>query len=139
AKRPEWAAHLENRVKYVAVALLFILIVGAMIKSRKELAMYGLDAIVPPVLLSLSGLALGALAAIALNLRPRQRVTTSLEVGTQNAALAIGLALTSMQSNDAAFPGVVYGTFMYFPCGVVVWLGRQYLARALPPSPPETP
>ena len=47
--------------------------------------------------------------------------------------LAIGLALTAMNSNDAAFPGVVYGTFMYLPCAAMVLFGRRYLASPDPP------
>ena len=128
-KRPALAAKFEPRVKIAAVVLLFVLIVGALIKSRKELASYGLDAILPPMLLSVLGIALGAAAAFTLPISPRQRVAIPLEVGAQNAALAIGLALTFMKSNDAAFPGVVYGTFMYLPCAVAIGLGRRYLAR----------
>jgi BASS family bile acid:Na+ symporter len=127
-KRPVFAARIETWVKRAAVTLLAILIIGALIKSRKELALYGFDAIYPPMLLSILGVVFGLALSFSLKLSPRQRVAIPIEVGTQNGALAIGLALTAMESTDAAFPGVIYGTFMYLPCAVMVLFGRRYLA-----------
>jgi len=126
--RPNFATRIEVHVKRAAVTLLAILIVGALFKSRNELATYGMDAILPPVLISLLGVCLGLAFSFALPISPTQRVAIPIEVGTQNGALAIGLALTAMQSNDAAFPGVVYGTFMYLPCAAMGVFGRRYLA-----------
>ncbi len=127
--KPALAQKIEKWVKIAAVVLLAILIVGALVKSRKDLMGYGFEAILPGVVLSLSGVALGFAMAFLLPLPPKQRVAIPIEVGAQNGALAIGLALSSMESNDAAFPGVVYGIFMYLPCAMAVVLGRRYLKR----------
>jgi len=126
--RPAFAARIETNVKRAAVVLLAVLIVGALIKSRHELASYGFSAIWPPILLSIAGVAIGLGVSFISNITPQQRVAIPIEVGAQNGALAIGLALTAMNSTDAAFPGVVYGTFMYLPCAAMVVFGRRYLA-----------
>ena len=77
--------------------------------------------------MSVLGITLGAAISFLSTLQPRQKVAIPIEVGAQNAALAIGLALTTLNQRQVAFPGVVYGTFMYLPCLIMVYIGRRYL------------
>ena len=123
----EKAEVLEPKMVNAASILLAILIAGALLKSRKELAIYGWAEVIPPISLSLLGVMLGAAISFLSTLQPRQKVAIPIEVGAQNAALAIGLALTTLNQRQVAFPGVVYGTFMYLPCLFMVYMGRCYL------------
>ena len=123
----ERANKLERQMVRAATVLLMILIIGALLKSRKELATYGWAEVTPPILLSLLGVILGTVISFFSQLRPKQKVAIPIEVGAQNAALAIGLALTTLNQRQVAFPGVVYGTFMYIPCLVMIYLGKRYL------------
>ena len=127
AYAPQWAQRLEHYVKRSATVLLALLIIGALFKSRHELAEYGWIEVIPAIVLSLSGMILGLVLSVVFRLTPAQRVAIPIEVGTQNGALAIGLALTALHSQEVAFPCVVYGTFMYLPCAIMVWLGHRYL------------
>ena len=123
----ERANKLERQMVRAATVLLMILIIGALLQSRKELATYGWAEVTPPILLSLLGVILGTVISFFSQLRPKQKVAIPIEVGAQNAALAIGLALTTLNQRQVAFPGVVYGTFMYIPCLVMIYLGKRYL------------
>jgi bile acid:Na+ symporter, BASS family len=127
--RAKLASRLEPIMVRMSTSLMVILIIGAVVKSRHELAQYGWSEVMPPMLLNITGIIIGILISLTVQLTPQQRVAIPLEVGAQNAALAIGLALTVFHSRTAAFPGVVYGTFMYLPCGLVIWGGRRYLQR----------
>ena len=121
------ASAIEPYMVTTATVLMVILIIGALIKSRAELALYGWGEVTPPLLLSLLGITLGLSLSLFSGLNPRQKVAIPIEVGAQNAALAIGIALTTLNQREVAFPGVVYGTFMYLPCLVMVYWGRRYL------------
>ncbi len=124
---PHRVSGLESFMVRVATGLMVILIIGALYKSRVELAQYGWAEVTPPLLLSLVGITLGFILCRIFRLKPTQKITIPIEVGAQNAALAIGLALTTLQQREVAFPGVVYGTFMYLPCLLVVYWGRRTL------------
>jgi BASS family bile acid:Na+ symporter len=121
------AKRLEPYMVKTATILLAILVIGALLKSRGELALYGWAEVIPPVLLSILGVMVGGALSFVSHLSPKQRVAIPIEVGAQNAALAIGLALTTLNQRQVAFPGVVYGTFMYLPCFMMMFLGRRYL------------
>ena len=127
AYRPSWADRIERPVKHSATLLLMLLIIGALLKSRHELAEYGWFEVRPAIILSVAGMTLGLGLSVLLKLKPAQRVAIPIEVGTQNGALAIGLALTALHSQEVAFPCVVYGTFMYLPCALMVWAGHRYM------------
>ena len=124
---PHWAQRFERYVKHGATVLLALLIIGALLQSRRELATYGWLELLPAIVLSLGGLMIGITLSILCHLKPTQRITIPIEVGTQNGALAIGLALTTLNSQAVAFPAVIYGTFMYLPCAFMVWLGHKHL------------
>lgn len=125
---PRFAERVEPWVKRSALILMAILILGALLKSRKELAQYGWAETSPPILLSILGIILGLGLSKLNRLAPAQQITLPLEVGAQNAALAIGLALTLPHGQAIAYPAVVYGTFMYLPCGLFILWARRALS-----------
>ena len=135
--RAKWTARAlkaEPIVKGVAALLLGVLIVGAIMKRKEDVAANFAVLGVPVLLLSLSTIAIGAFSGLAFKLPKPQAITIGIEVGMQNAALAIGLALTSLGSEDIAFPAVIYGILAYFTCAVPLVIGRRMLP---PPSTAE--
>lgn len=72
------------------------------------------------------GYALGRMT----RLPPRDVLTVSLEVGVQNGALAILIALSVLDSVQMAIPGALYGVLMYGPALVVVAIGRRRFKSA---------
>lgn len=125
AHLPRVAAALGPWVGRFAVLLLGILILGILLTQRGALVAAALQS--GPAVLTLccgaiaGGWALGRLA----RLPERDVLTVSLEVGVQNAALAILIALSVLQSPQVAIPGALYGGLMYGPALAVVVLGRR--------------
>lgn len=124
---PVAARRAGRWVSRFAVLLLVALIVGLAISERAglpaALAQTGPAALMLACAAIGGGYALGRLARLS----PRDVLTVSLEVGVQNAALAILIALSVLKSLPAAIPGAMYGLLMYAPALAVVAIGRRHL------------
>jgi bile acid:Na+ symporter, BASS family len=125
AHLPRVARALQPWVGRFAVLLLVALILGIAVTQRGALMTAAIQA--GPAALALCCAAIGggyALGRLA-RLPPRDVLTVSLEVGVQNGALAILIALSVLDSAQIAIPGALYGALMYLPALVVVAIGRQ--------------
>lgn len=127
-KAPERAASAEDVLKKVCVVLLCILIAGAVAKEASKVADYARQAALPVVALTLITMGGGFALARLARLDRRESVTVTIEVGMQNAAMAITVALSILESSVMSIPGVIYGLWMYLPCMVAVWAGRRWLS-----------
>ena len=127
AAAPVVAGRAGRWVSRFAVLLLVTLLVGLAISERanlpEALAQSGPAAMLLACAAIAGGYALGRLARLS----TRDVLTVSLEVGVQNAALAILIALSVLKSLPAAIPGAIYGLLMYAPALVVVAVGRRRL------------
>jgi len=132
----ERAIKLEKIMTKVAVALLLTLIIGAILKERAKVGAYVADLGLPIIVLSLSTIFIGLLSAMAARLSIRQSVTIAIEVGMQNAALGMGIAMTSLGSEEIAMPSVVYGILAYFTCAVALLIGRRFIPGDYPHGKP---
>jgi bile acid:Na+ symporter, BASS family len=112
--------------------LLIVLILGAILKEKDRVGEYFALLGMPIMTLSLGTIGLGLLSALAFRLPLRQAVTIGIEVGMQNAALGIGLAMTSLGSEEIAMPSVIYGILAYFTCLVALLIGRRFIPVAAP-------
>ncbi len=128
----ERAMRLEKIMTKVAVLLLVTLIVGAVMKERARLVDYFDLLGLPIIALSLSTTLFGLGSALVFRLSMRQSVTIGIEVGMQNAALGMGLAMTSLNSEEIAMPSALYGIIAYFTTAVALLIGRRFIR---PPSP----
>lgn len=135
ARHPRRAATAERHLKRLAILLLVILILGAILKEKTRIAEHFATLGLPVLTLSLSTIALGLLSALAFRLPLRQAVTIGIEVGMQNAALGIGLAITALGSEEIAMPAVVYGIVAYFTCAVALLIGRRFVPHRAAPAP----
>jgi bile acid:Na+ symporter, BASS family len=127
AGAPAVARRAGRWVSRLAVLLLVTLIVGLAISERANLpdalAKAGPAAMLLACTAIGGGYALGRLARLS----SRDIMTVSLEVGVQNAALTILIALSVLKSLPAAIPGAMYGLLMYAPALVVVAIGQRRL------------
>lgn len=127
ARYPERARVAEKHVKRVAVLLLVILIIGAILKEKERVGEYFAILGIPILTLSLGTIGIGLGSAILARLPLRQAVTIGIEVGMQNAALGIGIAITALGSEEIAMPAVIYGILAYFTCLVALLIGRRFI------------
>lgn len=121
---------LERRVQQLSFLLLGVIVVGAVLKERTRVLDYIREIGLAVVLLNGLAMGLGYAIGRVLRLDRKQSVTISIEVGMQNGALAIGIALTMPGGAAIAIPAVVYGLWAYFSCGAVALWGR----RGAPPA-----
>lgn len=128
--RAAGAAHrLEPIVRRVAIAMLAVIIVGAVAGERERVAAFAGSVGPAVVLLNALALATGWLGARVLRLGRRVGVTLALEIGVQNGALAIGIALDMLGSREVAAPGVIYSLLVYGTSALVI-----VAARRVPPA-----
>jgi BASS family bile acid:Na+ symporter len=134
ARAPAFAARLERVLLWVSVLLLCVLIAGAVAREAATV-LASLSALIWPVTaVAAGGMLLGYVASRAARLGGPQAVTVAIEVGMQNAALAIGLAMGPLGSQTMALPAVVYALLAYVACAVWIPIGRGMARRSAAPS-----
>src|SRR5690606_17259986 len=111
---------IERVIKRMAIVMLAVLIVGAIAREGKLVGMYFVELGIPVLLLNGGTMALGYALARVNDLPARQSITVTIEIGMQNAALAIGIASGMLGSDQMAMPGAIYGILAYFTYGVVL-------------------
>ncbi len=89
------------------------MIILAAVLKEKELGKQIAAAGPAVVALNVAGMTLGFGLAALFRLPRSQRITLSVEVGIQNATLALAIALGLLESPRLAIPSVVYGLFMF--------------------------
>jgi BASS family bile acid:Na+ symporter len=112
AKCPHFSRRMGKPVNLLSLGFLGVIILAAVLKEKelgKQIAAAG-----PAVVaLNVAGMTLGFGLAALFRLPRSQRITLSVEVGIQNATLALAIALGLLESPRLAIPSVVYGLFMF--------------------------
>lgn len=134
AKRPRFSQRMASPVNLFSLVFLGVIILAAVLREAdlgKQIAAVG-----PAVVcLNMGGMALGFGAAALFRLSRPQRISISIEVGIQNATLALGIALAILDSPRLAIPAVVYGLFM-FVSGTAMILSFSRRRASLPQRAP---
>jgi len=126
---PSLVRRVEPWVSKFALAFLLLLIVGIAIAERENLPAWLAQMGPAAMTLCCAAIGLGFLLARVSRLALRDSITIGMEVGVQNATLAIVIALTLLQSPQIALPGAIYGLLMYLPALAMVALGRRAVTR----------
>lgn len=110
---PSRALRLEPIATRIATVL-FVLIVIAAVAKNWALFRDNAASLAPfALLLNLSMLLFGFVAAWAARLSRAQAVTLAIETSVQNATLALVVATTVLHDDAMAIPGALYGVLMY--------------------------
>lgn len=122
----EKALRCEPFFRHLASAFLLLMIVAIVIQERDTLtssfAAVFSSALTLNVLAIMTGIGLGLLFKFT----PRDSITLGIEVGVQNSAMAILIAITFLQRADYAVAPGVYGVTMYIGALLLVLLARKY-------------
>lgn len=128
ARCPRFSERMARPVNVISLVFLAVIIFAAVLKEQelgKQIAAAG-SAVVA---LNVAGMAAGFGAATLFRLPRPQCVTISIEVGIQNATLALAIALGILESPRLAIPAVVYGLLMFATgAAMIAVFGRK--ARA---------
>ncbi|MCX4385682.1 bile acid:sodium symporter family protein [Micromonospora peucetia] len=138
-RRPEFAARMQRPVKILSIVVLVVVIIGAALGVKDELAAtigaVGLVAL----LFNLLSLAIGYAAPRLLRVGHRDSVASSFEIGVHNATLAITIALSPalLDNTDIAMPPAIYGILMFFTAAAFGFVAaRRGSASAEPTHQP---
>ena len=127
---PTLARRVEPVVGVFALLLLAVLIVGIVMQERERLPAMLAEIGLPVMLLCCVAIGGGLLLARLSGLALRDALTIGMEVGVQNATLALLVAFTLLKSSEIAVPGALYGLLMYVPALLLVIIGRRALRNA---------
>lgn len=140
-RRPALAVQLARPLRVVAVVGLVVLVVGAVAANLSNIGA-SFRAVLPVVIaMNVIALALGYGAAAALRLPVRDRRAVSIEVGVQNTALGLTIALAFFPDFvEAALVAALWGMWhMIAGLGLARWWSGRSLIRPATSAPREDP
>lgn len=121
---PEGARRSEKPVKIASAIFITLVILGAILKEKENIAGYFVQVGVITLLINVVILAGGYLLGKLFRLSHPQRAAISIESGIQNGTLAIAIATSSLLLNNSqmSIPAAVYSLIMFATGGVAVYL-----------------
>ncbi len=122
AYQPKFSQQAEKYVKRFSVIFLFLIIAGIFAKNIDHMAGYFAQAGLAALVLNIACMAFGYGMAKLANLSEAQSKTISIEVGLQNGALAVVIALTLLENTEMAIAPTCYSLLMFATGAAFVWL-----------------
>jgi BASS family bile acid:Na+ symporter len=124
AAKPALAAKLEQKVKWLSVAFLGLIIVGLLIQERANVPGFFVQVGWTTLALNLITMAAGFGLAVLLGVGRARTTAITVEVGIQNGTLAIAVASSPLMlaNPTVAIPAVFYSLLMFLTGGVFAWL-----------------
>ncbi len=115
---PGFADSADKPVRIASAVVLALVIGGALLAERENLADYLADIGLPATLFCALSLTLGYVLPRLAGVDERQSLSSAFEVGIHNSTLAIAVAISVLDSETLAVPAAVYGVLM-FPLALV--------------------
>ena len=110
---PKVASKLEKPVRIFAVVFLVLIIIAAVISERQNIMQYLGQIGLATGIFCIASLCIGYFVPRFFGIPSFQAKACAFEIGIHNSTLAMTIALTIMQSSEAAMPAAVYSIFMY--------------------------
>jgi len=128
ARAPRFCARMSRPLTVFSIVFLTLVILAAVLREEDLVGQF--RAVGPAVVaLNLAGMGIAFAVASASGLDTAQRISITVEVGIQNATLALAIALGILESARLAIPAVVYGLLMFVSGFAVIslcrWRGRR--------------
>ncbi|MCX5353214.1 MULTISPECIES: bile acid:sodium symporter family protein [Streptomyces] len=117
--RPAFAERMDRPVRIASTLVLALAVLGTAYNERAHVLGYVTSVGVVALLFCLASLTLGFVVPRAMGVEHRQAVAAAFEIGAHNAALAITIAVSALNSVPLAVPAAVYGLVM-IPCTAAV-------------------
>jgi bile acid:Na+ symporter, BASS family len=135
---PDLARRLEKVANYLAIAFLALIILAIIIREWNRIPAFIAQVGISVVLLNVIAMAIGFWFGKLFKLNLAQRICIAIEVGIQNATLAIAITAGLLNNPDMAVPAAVYSLFAYFTAILMIFYGRktytqQYLSDPTQP------
>jgi BASS family bile acid:Na+ symporter len=127
AKTPKFAAGVERWVKWLSLFFVGIIIAGLLIRERANVGSFFVQVGEVTFALITLTMALGYGIATLAKLDHPSATAITVEVGVQNATLAIAIASTPTFLNNPsmAIPAAIYALLMFVVSGAFAWWAQQ--------------
>lgn len=120
-----FAVRSETFFKHLSTIFLFSMIAIIAYKEREVLANSFPDIFIVTLTLNFLATAVGVIIARAGRLDDKDTLTIGIEVGTQNATMAILIAVTFLGQSEYSIAGAVYGVGMYIGAFGLILLRKR--------------
>lgn len=111
--KPVLAARADKPVRIFSVLILVIIVVGAILKERAQLAESFSQIGLAMLVFNLASMAVGYVVPLALKLKHQEATAIAMEVGIHNSTLALYIAMSVLNSFALALPAAVYSIIMF--------------------------
>lgn len=124
--RPKFAERMEKPMR-TASAILFILVLAAVIAANSETIIRGLKEVgLVTLVLNLMTMGLGFISSKLFRLDFKSTISITIESGIQNGTLAFVIVSTILRNTEMGIPIAAYSIWMFVTGGVLMWmLGRR--------------
>jgi len=116
--KPAFCDKMENTVKILSVAFLFLIIAGIIKNNSENILSYFQQVGLPALTLNVLAMLVGLGLALALKLSREQSVTISYEVGMQNGTTAMLVTSTILHNDVMTIAPAMYSLLMFVVGGV---------------------
>ena len=125
AAKPAFADKMNKPVKIASGVVLFLVIIGLVLKKKEDLVPYFKQAGLIALALNIATMLIGFISAKIAKLSLSQSLTISVESGIQNGTMAIAVASTILLNENYAIAPAIYSLIMFFTGGVVIAYGMK--------------
>lgn len=126
AKAPRFSELMSKPVKIMSGALLFVIIIAAVLNDKENLVSFFQQAGPVALALNVSMMLVGYLSARIFSLRVSQSITISIESGIQNGTLGIAIAATLLRNPTMTISPAIYSLIMFMTAGVIIaWMNLK--------------
>jgi len=132
AKSPGFAARMSKPVKIASGALLFIIIIAAILADKENFVNFFRQAGPVALALNVTMLLIGYFSARLFKLRIDQSITISIESGIQNGTLGIAIAATLLHNPTMTISPAIYSLIMFATAGVIIaWMNLRFKGKEI--------
>lgn len=122
---PTAAKVWEKRISKFAIGFVTLLVVGMYIKNHHLIIDSFAELGAAAFLLNICTMAIGYTLAQIARLNRAQSTSISIEIGVQNGAMGMFIAITLLANSDMAVFPAFYSVFMYVNAFLLVWILKQ--------------
>ncbi len=126
---PNLARRLEKTANRLAIAFLALIILAIIIREWNRIPSFIAQVGIGVVLLNAISMLIGFWFGKLFNLKFAQRICIAIEVGIQNATLAIAITAGLLNNPDMAVPAAVYSLVAYATAILAIFYGRRSAQR----------
>jgi BASS family bile acid:Na+ symporter len=116
---------VDKPVKIASAVILFVIILGAILKNKENLVEFLLQVGAAALALNVITLCIGYFSAHLFGLNNQQKRTISIESGIQNGTLGIAIAASILKNNQMAISPAIYSLIMFFTVGVLIYSANR--------------